>query len=333
MNKSENNDIVSVQFPPVVYSITDAALAELKEKYKTVPDANTKDGYKEIQSCLSEMVPIRTSLERARVDKKAESLNYGRMVDSEAKRITSELLSIELPYKEAKSEFDNIEDARINAITEAITDIAEIANIAQSSWLQSSLNEIKGCYVEIRSIHKRTDFGERKEYADEVFESAKAKIITAIDQRENYDRDQADLEQLRYAKDIADRKAHDEQVAKQREEREKQIAENARHEAEQREAQAIQDKEDAQKRAEQAENDAIEATARAEQDARDKLDQEAQAEREAAEKRERNTQHKAKINNEAVDAIIKASNVTPGIARKIVTAIAKKQVPHIIINY
>ena len=83
----------------------------------------------------------------------------------------------------------------------------------------------------------------------------------------------------------------------------------------------------------------------AEQKARDE-EQERQAHnervfKEAEEKRARNTRHKAKLNNEAVEALMKVSLgskdekliLAPEHARKIVTAIAKGKIPNVSISY
>ena len=94
----------------VEYGVTDAALAALKEKFKEVPDASTKEGYALIKAGLGEMRPLRTGVEEKRKELKADSLAWGRKVDAEAKRITAAIVEIERPYKDAKQAQDDEEE-------------------------------------------------------------------------------------------------------------------------------------------------------------------------------------------------------------------------------
>lgn len=70
--------------------------------------ALAKDGRKE-------MAKFRTALEKARKEEKAESLAYGRLVDSEAARIQAVATPLELAYDKAVTD----EEARLAAIREA----------------------------------------------------------------------------------------------------------------------------------------------------------------------------------------------------------------------
>lgn len=89
------------------YSKTDAALAELKQKYSTLPDVNTEDGYALVKAGIKELTGFRTSLEEARKRVKAPYLQAGSIIDAEAKRITAELVALEDPMKAAKKEVDD----------------------------------------------------------------------------------------------------------------------------------------------------------------------------------------------------------------------------------
>lgn len=89
------------------YNATNAALAVLKQKYSTVPDANTDDGYAFIKSGIKELTGLRTSLEEARKREKAPYLQAGQIIDAEAKRITAELAALEDPMKSAKKVVDD----------------------------------------------------------------------------------------------------------------------------------------------------------------------------------------------------------------------------------
>ena len=65
---------------------------------------------------------------------------------------------------------------------------------------------------------------------------------------------------------------------------------------------------------------------------REKIDAEKIAEAEATAKREADKKHKARVNNEALAALVKAG-VPEDVGKKVVEAVAKKLVPHISIQY
>lgn len=91
----------------VEYNQTEAALAALREKYSTLPDINTPDGYEFHKAGIKELTTLRTSLEAARKREKEPHLQAGRIIDDEAKRITAELVKLEDPMKAAKKEYDD----------------------------------------------------------------------------------------------------------------------------------------------------------------------------------------------------------------------------------
>lgn len=90
-----------------VFNQTDAALAALREKYQVVPDANTDDGYAFVKDGIKELTTLRTRLEAVRKEVKEPYLQAGRIIDAEAKRITTELTTLEEPMKAAKKVVDD----------------------------------------------------------------------------------------------------------------------------------------------------------------------------------------------------------------------------------
>lgn len=88
-----NKEIVS-------YNPTKAALADLTARYKgLVFDVTTTKGMSEAKAAYREINAHSIALENARKKEKQESLEYGRFVDSEAKRIDDQLEAIRLPIK------------------------------------------------------------------------------------------------------------------------------------------------------------------------------------------------------------------------------------------
>jgi colicin import membrane protein len=119
----------------VEYSRTEAALAELRQKYSGVVfDCTTTKGDKEARAARLELTSLRTSLEKKRKEFKAPALEFGKKIDSEAARVTSEILAIENPIDEQikadekrradeKAERERIEAERIKVIKDKIATI------------------------------------------------------------------------------------------------------------------------------------------------------------------------------------------------------------------
>lgn len=91
----------------IKYSVTDSRIAELKTMYQDFPtDLTVKDNYKFVQKGVSVLRGLRNDVEKRRKELKAGALEYGRKVDSEAKRIMDSIQSIEEPMASAKKDFD-----------------------------------------------------------------------------------------------------------------------------------------------------------------------------------------------------------------------------------
>lgn len=84
------------------YSLPDAAIAELKEKYSgiTFTSLEDKQNVKLIERAYQEVKKYRTGIENKRKELKKEYLETGRAIDGEAKRLTELLLEIEDPLAE-----------------------------------------------------------------------------------------------------------------------------------------------------------------------------------------------------------------------------------------
>jgi len=82
----------------VEFSKTDAALADLRKRLSgTLFEVTTTAGMRDAKAARAELRGLRTDLERRRKELKAPLLEAGRIVDTEAKRITGELSALEEP--------------------------------------------------------------------------------------------------------------------------------------------------------------------------------------------------------------------------------------------
>jgi hypothetical protein len=108
------------------FSPTDAAIAVIKAEYMplAIKDVNDSAGYKLVHSARMVVKNHRVEVEKVRKALKADALEYGRKVDSEAKRITallepieSHLANQENAYEAEKERIK--EEARLKAEAEA----------------------------------------------------------------------------------------------------------------------------------------------------------------------------------------------------------------------
>lgn len=81
----------------VVYSVTDAAIADLRARYMalSVKGIDDKQGYELCKKARIEVKGYRVEIDKQRKIFKQDALEYGRMVDSKARHITDNLESIE----------------------------------------------------------------------------------------------------------------------------------------------------------------------------------------------------------------------------------------------
>jgi hypothetical protein len=135
----QQNSMVDMQSLRTIieYPITDIAIDKLSKRYAQLEITDAKS-YKDVTIAIGEVRKYRIAVEKKRKKLKKESLEYGRKVDKEAKRITAMLVPIESGLKEKKQIVDDqkaaekaekarIEAARVETIRVKIADIQKIA--------------------------------------------------------------------------------------------------------------------------------------------------------------------------------------------------------------
>jgi hypothetical protein len=102
-----SNEMISkelTKFDSVIPKVNELAKEFMPLTIKSVDD---KDGYAEVAKALRFVVSKRTAVEEKRKELKADSLAFGRAVDSRAKEITAMLEPIETHLKEEKLRIDS----------------------------------------------------------------------------------------------------------------------------------------------------------------------------------------------------------------------------------
>ena len=283
----------------VEYSRTEAALAALREKYSGAQfDLTTTAGDKAARAARLDLKTLRTSLEAKRKELKAPAVEFGRKIDDEAKRITSEIVALEDPIDaqikadEKRRDDERIERERIIA-ERAAGFRAKIdairACVAKSQGLPSE--RISNGIAQVESIV--TDEATWAEFAEEAAQAKSMTLAAMLNLR-----DSAKAREEEAARVEAQRLENERIAAEQRAAAEA-IAAQQRALAEQAAALAAQQKaiDEAKAEAERKEREAQEAAARAEQMARLEREREAEekAQREQAEARERQAQMDAQM--------------------------------------
>lgn len=212
------------------YDATEAGLAEMRKALEVVPDASEDEGYALIKETVRGGKALIKQVEETREALKKPHLVRGRLIDSEAKRIKSEVQEAIDPWIEAKKEKDAAEEERKRIKREEkakrVADIQERISRFPHSVLEASgcdANTI-GLVIEAMTATNVED-GSFEEFQDE-----------AIMEK------QVALEKLGKLYDSA--KAFAEEQAKAKVEKEKLDKERAEFEAEKKSMQAKQDLED-----------------------------------------------------------------------------------------
>lgn len=303
------------------YSPTEAALADLRQRYKDVVfEVATTKGMEIARKGRAEIRGYRTALEAKRVEIKAPALERCRLIDAEAKRITAELLALEEPIdalikaeeqrkERERAEKERIEQERIKKIQDAIAGfaswVASCASNRAAAWIAREIERLEACVIDEK-------YGEFVEQAEAAKADALAKIqalhAAAVEQEAEQARIKAEREELARLRAEQEKREREERARieterKQRDEEERQRrakieaeerAARERIEAQEREARAKREEEDRIAR-EKREAEEREARKRqAEEDARLKAERDRiEAERREVEARERKAREEA----------------------------------------
>lgn len=280
-------NLTTPAFPAVVFSVTDAGIAELEAKHRGLVVAHgDKKGYLALTQAIAEVRTARTDVEKRRKELKQDALEYGRLVDSTARQITERLEAIEGPLKANKEQIDaenerirkEKEEAERLRIAGIQSLIAVIANApaafaaASTERLRQAIEKAEAMEISIAEYEEFTqqatdakastiaalnDLLTARIAADEA-EAARLAEQARIDAERKAEAERLAAEQARLA---AERAEFDRQQAEAR--RQQEQAERARREAEA----AEQAKRDAEAKAQQAELDRQRAELKAAQDA------------------------------------------------------------------
>jgi len=257
------------------FTLTDAAIAMMAEQFLPLKINGVEDkvGYSRVREARLIVKSKRVEVEKVRKELKEDSLRYGRIVDAEAKRITSLLEPIEkhLLYEE-------------NQINTEIEKIAEEKERKQKEFLQNRVD----AFLKYDSVSRdlmslaqlsEEDFQKELECAKFEFEE-KQKRLAEIEAEKRAEAERLKIEAERQAKIAIEQRAAQEKIDAERKaiEDEKRAIEEQKL---QEEAEKKRQLELEQTRIEAAEKARIETEERIKRERFEKMEQERLAKEEA----------------------------------------------------
>lgn len=343
MEKDGNNEVIA-------YTEFRKKVSEVKDACDFLPDVSDDDGYTKSKRVSLDVGKILTSLEAKRKDLKKDSLEYGRLIDSEAGAIKEELEGLQLPHKAAYKELDQLKkqrDAdRKEKLQQRVDDMANLPDMMRDS-------DSEGVKAALDDLNKEEclDFYEFATPALKARNKSRELLSAMFSVKLKQEKNAAELAKLQKEQAERELKERDDRIAAEAREEAERAAAEAKAQAaaaEKREQAAKLQAEEAakaaEKQAKQVKIDAKKAQDAAVQLAESKAKAEAelvesdrqaaiQAEQEATAKREANKKHRGAINSAAVDELCKIAGLSKESARAAVTAIAKGNIPAISISY
>lgn len=226
---------------PVELGVADEMISGLRGRL-TGLDATSKAGYEQVKAGISEVRTLRVGVEKARKELKKSAIDWGRKVDSEAKRVTAMLLEIEEPLKVSKAEVDDAEEIERKAReAEELRKFQESERIAKEELEAARRAENERIAAE-QAKEKEALEQERKKLQDE----RKAQEEKLAAERKEIEAERAKIEAEKREKEELLRKDREEKERKEREEveaarvKKEAEAEAKRAEAEEKESARIQ---------------------------------------------------------------------------------------------
>lgn len=314
-------------------------------------DLETKKGRDALASLAYKISRTKTGLDKTAKGLTDEQTALINAVNQERKEMRETLDKLRDKAREPLNKWEEAEKKRVEDIEAALAELRDLGRVDA----QCTPAMIEAAITSVNHTFAATMWDEYEAPAKAALEIAVEKFNKDLEAARDRMAKEQELEELRALKAEQERKeaearakaeaeAEAKREAEQEEARQKAAQERAEREAAEKIEAERKAKEEAEQRAKQAEADRIAAEKKAEEDKaaaieaeRKRIEEEErqriERERAAAEAREADLKHRKKINNAALEAIMKASEISEDQAKMIVQAIAKGQVPHTKITY
>lgn len=263
------------EIKPVVYGIADQKIDDWAGMYLplTTNGVDDKDAFETVHNARMTVKNARVDIEKTRKALKADALEYGKVVDAEAKRLTAKLEKIET-HLESQEKLVTDERERLRIEREAKARAATQARV-------DALGDV-GRFVPFAMCEAMTE----AEYQAELAKATEA-YNTAKAERERKEAEEAAARKAEAEKLAAERAELEKLRAEQQAEANRLAAERRKlEEAEASEAKRVAAEKAAKEHAENLERIRVETEARVNRETEERLAREAEAARIKAEKAE-----------------------------------------------
>ena len=323
---------------------------ELDAFLASPPSLDTATGRKAYASMAHKIARSKTAIDNIGKELVADLKQLPKTIDAERKRWRDQLDAWRDEARGPLNEWEAAEEKRIATHQEGMAAMrccAEDLDAEESATLKATI-----AWLESQGINET--WQEFEAEAHRVKSASLATLKAALERRQKYEADQAELERMRKEAAEREQKEREAQIARDAEERARREAEQkaqaereaaarreqqAKDDAERRErehqeaiAKAKRDAELAEQRAKE-EYDRKERERIAEQQRQEqaKLDAERREQEEVA-RRQADKEHRGRINRTAMQAFIDGG-MPPECAKQAVTMLAKGEIPNATINY
>ena len=300
----------------------DPYLAKVRGEIDTFhADIATASGRKEVASMAFKVAKVKTYLEGVGKDLADEQKAIPKKIDACRKHIRDTLDAWKEEVRKPLTDWEQAEEDRVKRHENAIAAIVANSTPPQDE----NLTTLKALLRTVEAVQ----VGPECEEYEAAYTSAKAegieRLSAAIDARQKYEADQAELAKLR--QEAEERAAKDREEAIRREAAERATADAEAKAKAALDAAAAHERE-LERHAQESDRRAQETEARLRREA----DEAKAAEEAAARKREADKKHRGLINRAAVDAFVEGG-IAEDTAKQVVTLIAQRVIPGISISY
>ena len=180
----------------VQLGVTDAAIVALTDKYKTLTEINSTADYDLVVSGQRDARTMRLQVEDKRKEVVSEAVTFQRNVNSEAKRITANIVVVEDRLRklrqaednkkaEKKAEKERVERERVSLIRERIAGIRQMADFP----LDTNAEDIQVIVAELEAydLISEEHFGEFVDDAQVALDGTLARARDAFTKRKAFE--------------------------------------------------------------------------------------------------------------------------------------------------
>ena len=313
------------------------------ESRAIVPDLTTKKGIEAEKSHIYKWRQSKTAVTKIHKEAKAEALEYGRKVDAVKNKLLERIESVIADRERPLKEIEEREMARVDGIRWRIIALNNYLEFPQYTTAQMFADEL----AKVEQFEIDDTLQEFKAEAAIVKNDAMKNLKDRLSAKQKYEAEQDELQRLRQQAQERERKDRESRIAQEAAEKATREAEakaqreavaiateaqRKAQDAEREELRRVAELETAKREKAEAENRALAAEGAAKERAERELQERIRRDKEDAERREANKKHQARINNAAVNGLVK-SGLSNDDAVMAVTAIARREVPNVTINY